>query len=68
MCEYAATDGYLEILKWARAKGCPWDIKTCIRTGDEGHSEVFRWAHANGCPCEESLLTLVKNRGYIEDD
>ena len=25
MCEFAAAFGYLEVLKWARANGCPWD-------------------------------------------
>jgi hypothetical protein len=27
-CAYAATSGHLELLKWARSNGCPWDEGT----------------------------------------
>jgi hypothetical protein len=26
---WAAMFGHLEVLKWARANGCPWDEETC---------------------------------------
>jgi len=29
VCETATTDGHLEVLKWARENGCPWDEETC---------------------------------------
>ena len=25
ICNWSAEGGHLEILKWARANGCPWD-------------------------------------------
>ncbi len=25
----AARGGHLEVLKWARSQGCPWDASTC---------------------------------------
>ena len=28
-CAYAAEGGHLEVLKWARENGCPWDEYTC---------------------------------------
>ena len=28
-CANAAKNGHFEILKWARAQGCPWDKWTC---------------------------------------
>jgi hypothetical protein len=29
-CEAAASEGYLHILQWAIANGCPWNIKKCL--------------------------------------
>ena len=40
--------GHLEVLKWARANGCPWDWWTCANAAAGGHLEV--WAHENDCP------------------
>jgi hypothetical protein len=47
----AAAGGHLEVLKWLREEGCPWDADACAcaaRGG--GQMEVLRWARANGCP------------------
>ena len=47
-------NGHLEVLKWARAHGCPWDESTCVNAtyaAKKGHLEVFKWARARGCPC-----------------
>jgi hypothetical protein len=46
--------GYLEVLQWARANGCPWDGDTCTIAAERGHLEVLRWARANGCPWDEA--------------
>ena len=48
ICETAAKEGYLEILKWARANGCYWDIHTCALAAKNGHIEILKWARANG--------------------
>ena len=29
ICSYAAQNGHLEILKWARENGCQWNSYTC---------------------------------------
>jgi len=52
-CDYAAhvaAQGWLSLLQWARANGCPWDKWTCARAAWGGHLEVVQWAYANGCP------------------
>ena len=49
-CSYAAGGGYLEVLQWARANGCPWDEETCTFAAKKGHNEVLQWAIENGCP------------------
>lgn len=45
---YCAKRGYLEMLKWARASGAPWDIWTCAEAALGGHLELLQWARANG--------------------
>lgn len=30
----------MEVLKWARSKGCPWDEDVCAFAAEEGHMEV----------------------------
>ena len=49
-CKHAALEGYLNLIKWARANGCPWDKQTCANAARGGHLEVLQWARANGCP------------------
>ena len=49
-CEIAAKNGHLEVLKYARENGCPWDEWTCSFAARNGHLEVLKWARENGCP------------------
>src|ERR1700692_3917625 len=39
-----------EILKWARANGCPWDANICSYAAENGHFEILKWARENECP------------------
>ena len=48
-CACAAEGGHLEILQWAREKGCEWDKWTCTGAAQGGHLEVLQWARKNGC-------------------
>jgi hypothetical protein len=45
--------GHLEVLKWARANGCPWNERRA-RSGEGGHLEVLKWARENDCPWDET--------------
>ena len=45
----AALCGHLEVLKWARANGCPWHEEACTAAAEGGHVEVLKWLCANGC-------------------
>ena len=49
----AALGGHLEVLQWARANGCPWNVDTCYQAVGSGHLKVLQWARANGCPWDE---------------
>jgi hypothetical protein len=39
--------GHLEILKWARENGCPWNELTCASAARGGHLTVLKWAREN---------------------
>ncbi|CAB9521857.1 ankyrin repeat protein [Seminavis robusta] len=52
-CAFAAGHGQLEILKWARENGCPWNEDTCEMASSGGYLEVLKWAREHGCPEEE---------------
>ena len=49
-CYAAVSGGHLEILQWARANGCPWDINTFGDTRAKAYLEMKNWAKANGWP------------------
>ena len=38
----AAENGHLEVLKWARANGCPWNEETCRAAASSGHLEMLK--------------------------
>ena len=41
-----------------RARGCPWDRRTCASAWNNGHFRVYDWALANGCPkCDSDDTT-----------
>ena len=42
--------GHLEVLKWARENGAPWDEWICAHAAEGGHFEVLKWARENGAP------------------
>lgn len=46
--------GHLEVLKWCRANGCPWDEDIRREAAKGGHLEVLKWCRANGCPRRET--------------
>jgi hypothetical protein len=41
--------GHLEVLKWARENGCPWDYRVCTHAAANGQLTVLKWAIENGC-------------------
>jgi hypothetical protein len=62
----AAAKGQLEVLKWLRANGCPWDEKTCASAAQAGHLEVLQWARANGCPWDANTCAGAALAGHIK--
>ena len=81
VCTSAAEFGHLEIVKWARENGCPWEEArearagfavlgprinyTCAWTARRGHLEVLKWVRENGCPWDEYTCSWAAEGGHI---
>ena len=50
-CSWVAFYGHLEVLKWLRAKGCPWGKGTSNWAARGGQLEVLQWMRAQDPPC-----------------
>ena len=50
-CGFAARHGHLEVLKWLRAKGCPWGTRTSAGAARGGRLEVLQWMRGQDLPC-----------------
>ncbi|KAJ8609345.1 hypothetical protein CTAYLR_009299 [Chrysophaeum taylorii] len=66
VCALAAHASQLEVLKWARANGCPWDEVTCESAALGGHLDVLRWARANECPWDGATCAGAAKNGHLE--
>lgn len=61
----AARGGHLEVLKWLREKGCPWDEEVCAAAARGGHIETLRYLRDNGCPWDEGTCNLAAVGGHL---
>ena len=66
LCEYAAQEGHLGVLRWARQNGCPWNEETCAYAARGGHLEVLLWARLEGCPWNEWTCAYAARGGHFE--
>jgi hypothetical protein len=49
-CACAARSGHLEILKWARFNGCPWDENTYEAADENGDPALVSFLEDQGFP------------------
>ncbi|KAJ8606969.1 hypothetical protein CTAYLR_009271 [Chrysophaeum taylorii] len=66
VCVAAASSGSVEVLKWARAIGCPWNELTCSEASLHGKLQVLKWARANGCPWDGETCANAARSGRLE--
>ena len=64
--KYAAENGNLEALKWAKENGCPWDKWTCADAAENGHLKIIKWARENGCPWDKWTCARSAKNGHLE--
>eukprot|EP00752_Nemacystus_decipiens_P005755 g5206.t1 len=65
-CTMSARVGNLEVLRWARRFGCPWDEETCTLAARGGHIALLLWARRAGCPWNEHVCEEAASRGDLE--
>lgn len=66
VCESAAADGHLEVLKWAILNKYPLDEETNAQAAKNGHLEVLKFAREHGCPCDEITCSVAAQNGQLE--
>ena len=64
ICSRMARNGKLELLKFLRVQGCPWDRSTCSEAAKYGHLECLKYAHENGCPWDEKTCSKAARHGH----
>ena len=64
----AAFRGQLEVMKWLRAKGCPWGTLTSRWAAQGGHLEVLQWMRAQDppCPWDSDVCYDAVRKGHLE--
>jgi Ankyrin repeats (many copies) len=65
-CSYAGLNGNLDILKWLRDQGCPWDNNTINQAARKGHTHIIEWARANGCDWDYGAYDWPIDDGNFE--
>lgn len=61
LCENAARNGRLSVLKCARENGCPWNVFTFARAAMRGDMAMLQWLLDNGCPWNHIVYTYAAN-------
>ena len=67
-CSLAAWRGQLEVMKWLRAKGCPWGILTSNWAAQGGRLEVLQWMRGQDppCPWDSRVCYYAAERGHLD--
>ena len=69
-CTSIASNGYLELLKWAKQNGYPWNQYTfaniCKYAAKYGHLEMLKWAKLNECWWNKYICSKAAYGGHLE--
>ena len=65
-CMLAAKNGHLEVLKYLRSAGCPWDKWVCNYAAKHGHLEVLKYVRSSGYPCDVCVCIDAAQNGHLE--
>jgi hypothetical protein len=66
ICTMTPSDGQLEILKWARGFGCPWNENTCAYAVLNGHLEILKCLKENNCPWDKWKCSRAAESCHLE--
>ena len=63
---FACAGGNLEIMKWLRSEGCPWNASACNGAAWGGHLEILKWLRSKGCPWDWRSCSRAAGGGHLE--
>jgi len=70
ICDIAAENGWLDLLKWAREKNYKWNNSLLGSAAKNGHLKVLKWALQNGCQWywyeNNSIYECAAENGHFE--
>lgn len=59
-------NGDMVMLKYAREKGCRWDLHTCFWAAKRGDLAMLKYAREEGCPWDEETCWVAAMNGHLE--
>jgi hypothetical protein len=66
ICDYAASCGHIDCLRYAHQNGCHWDEHTCSVAAARGHLDCLRYAHENSCPWDKNTCMWAAQHGHLD--
>lgn len=64
VCDTAARLGRLDLLQIARARGCPFGLKTSANAAEEGHLAILKYLRRHGCPWNWTTYQAAARGGH----
>jgi len=61
ICGNAASNGNLDVIKWARENLYSWDIKTCNNAALNNHFDILKFAIRNSCDIDHDDNDICSN-------
>ena len=65
LCNYAALQGSVRLLKWARVNNRTWGAMTCTGAAEKGHLPALKYLHENGCPWDRNTCDYAAMNGHL---
>ncbi len=66
ICNNAASNGHIKILKWAKENGYEWSTYTCSGAASNGQFETLKWLRKNGCPWDTCSCIGAARNGHLK--
>ena len=56
----------MEVLKWLRSEGCPWNESACQWAVMGGQLEILKWLRSEGCPWNARICAAAAANGHLD--
>ena len=64
VCEEAALQGSVRLLKWTQENNHVWSVLTCRCAAHNGHLDMLKYLHENGCPWDRFTCYCAVLNGH----